>query len=146
MKPVVLTVSIPATVLSCQVNADEEVAEGPSADVPELKELNHYIGQWEDEISGRPDMKRTELAEWILGGRFLRQAWSTEAGDGTLHAGDDRMRHPMDQLDCGVQAPDQALKMRPPYVRCFVDILRECSDVAACHEMRTCAAQHDHAQ
>src|SRR5882724_2966050 len=83
MKPVVLTVSIPATVLSCQVNADEEVAEGPSADVPELKELNHYIGQWEDEISGRPDMKRTELAEWILGGRFLRQAWSTEAGDGT---------------------------------------------------------------
>ncbi|MDR3404640.1 MAG: hypothetical protein P4L99_19210 [Chthoniobacter sp.] len=81
MKPVVLTVSIPATILSCQVNAGEDVAEGPSADVPELKELHHYAGQWEDEIAGRPDVRRTELGEWILGGRFLRQSWSTESND-----------------------------------------------------------------
>ena len=83
MKPVVLTVSIPATILSCQVNTGEDIAEGPAADVPELKELDHYAGQWEDEIAGRPDMRRTELGEWILQGRFLRQSWSTESSDGT---------------------------------------------------------------
>jgi len=82
MKPVVLTVSIPATVLSCQVNTGEEIAEGPSPEVPELKELNHYMGQWEDEISGRPEMRRTEVGEWILDGRFLRQSWFTESNDG----------------------------------------------------------------
>ena len=83
MKPVVLTVSIPATVLSCQVNAGEDVAEGPSPEVPELQNLDHYAGQWEDEIAGRPDVRRTELGEWILNGRFLRQSWSSEATDGT---------------------------------------------------------------
>jgi hypothetical protein len=83
MKPVVLTVSIPATVLSCQVNTGEDIAEGPSPDVPELKELNHYLGQWEDEIAGRPEVKRTENCEWILDGRFLRQSWFTDAADGT---------------------------------------------------------------
>jgi hypothetical protein len=84
MKPVVLTVSIPATVLSCQVDATEEhIAQGPSPDVPELQELNYYVGQWEDEIDGRPGVCRTEVNEWILQGRFLRQSWSTEAKDGT---------------------------------------------------------------
>jgi hypothetical protein len=83
MKPVVLTVSIPATILSCQVDAGEEVAEGPSPGIPELKELDHYAGQWEDEIAGRPEVRRTERGEWILKGRFLRQSWSSEPGDGT---------------------------------------------------------------
>jgi len=82
MKPVVLTVSIPATILSCQVNAGEEVAAGPAPEVPELQFLDQYAGQWEDEIAGRPDMKRTETGEWVLQGRFLRQSWSTESNDG----------------------------------------------------------------
>ncbi|HEY3901392.1 MAG TPA: hypothetical protein VGM54_22475 [Chthoniobacter sp.] len=82
MKPVVLTVSIPATVLSCQVQADGDVAEGPDPAVPELQALNHYIGQWEDEIAGRPQVKRAETGEWILRGRFLRQSWSAESTDG----------------------------------------------------------------
>jgi hypothetical protein len=82
MKPVVLTVSIPATILSCQVNASDDVAEGPASEVPELQLLNLYAGQWEDEIAGRPDVKRTEVGEWILRGRFLRQSWSTESTDG----------------------------------------------------------------
>jgi hypothetical protein len=86
MKPVVLTVSIPATVLSCQVNTSNDVAEGPSPEVPELKLLDHYAGQWEDEIAGRPDMHRTELGEWILGGRFLRQSWSSESTNETPSA------------------------------------------------------------
>src|SRR5271156_5909450 len=51
MKPVVLTVSIPATILSCQVNAADDVAEGPAADVPELQALNLYAGEWEHEIA-----------------------------------------------------------------------------------------------
>jgi hypothetical protein len=86
MKPVVLTVSIPATVLSCQLQPDHDVAQGPAPDVPELKLLDHYAGQWEDEIAGRPDMRRSELGEWILEGRFLRQTWSTESGDGSPSA------------------------------------------------------------
>ena len=83
MKPVVLTVTIPATVLSCQVNAGDDVATGPSPEIPELKALNHYAGQWEDEISGRPGVRRTEVGEWILNGRFLRQSWSTQSSDGS---------------------------------------------------------------
>jgi len=82
MKPIVLTVSIPATILNCQVNTSDDVAEGPAADVPELQALNYYAGQWEDEIDGRPDVKHTEVGEWILRGRFLRQSWSTESIDG----------------------------------------------------------------
>lgn len=84
MKPVVLTVSIPATILSCQVNGiAEDIAGGPAADVPELQELNHYAGEWEDEIAGRPGVRRTEVSEWVLQGRFLRQSWSTESKDET---------------------------------------------------------------
>lgn len=81
MKPVVFTVTIPATLLSCQLNAGEEVVDGPSPKVPELKMLDHYVGEWEDEISGRPGVRRIEIGEWILGGRFLRQVWSTETHD-----------------------------------------------------------------
>jgi len=82
MKPVVLTVCIPAMILSCQVNADQEGAERPAQDVPELQALNQYAGQWEDEIAGRPGVRRTETGEWILRGRFLRQSWKTESSDG----------------------------------------------------------------
>jgi hypothetical protein len=82
MKPVVLTVSIPATILSCQVNADHEVAERPAQDIPELQALDRYAGHWEDEIDGRPGVKRTEFGEWILQGRFLRQSWKTESSEG----------------------------------------------------------------
>jgi hypothetical protein len=83
MKPVVLTVSIPATILSCQVNASGDVAEGPASGIPELQVLDHYAGQWEDEIAGRPDVQRVELSEWVLQGRFLRQSWSTESTEST---------------------------------------------------------------
>jgi hypothetical protein len=86
MKPVVLNVTIPATVLNCLVNTGEEVVGEPSPDIPELKALNHYAGQWDDEISGRPGVQRTEIGEWILNGRFLRQSWSTESKDGTAPA------------------------------------------------------------
>jgi hypothetical protein len=41
MKPVTLTVSIPATILNCQVQ-DMEVATGPSPEVPELQALHGF--------------------------------------------------------------------------------------------------------
>jgi len=82
MKPVVLTVSIPATILSCQVNADPDAVEGPDPKIPELQALDRYRGQWDDEISGRPEVKRSESSEWILRGRFLRQSWNSESSEG----------------------------------------------------------------
>lgn len=81
MKPLVVTVSIPASTFTCQVNSDEEIADGPSEEISELRVLDHYRGKWEDEISGRPSVKRTEIGEWVLNGRFLRQLWSTEASE-----------------------------------------------------------------
>ena len=81
MNAVTLTVSIPATVLSCQVAGDTIVAAGPAPGFPELQPLHHYAGQWEDEIAGKPGKRRTETAEWILQGRFLRQTWTSESED-----------------------------------------------------------------
>ena len=83
MNPVVLSVSIPATVLQLQVNASEETVEGPATDIPELQALNLYAGEWEDEIAGKPGMRRMESATWILQGRFLRQSWTADTGDGS---------------------------------------------------------------
>jgi hypothetical protein len=70
-------------VLQFQIGSTEEIVEGPATGTPELEALHHYVGDWEDEISGKPGMRRTESAAWILRGRFLRQNWSAEAGDGT---------------------------------------------------------------
>jgi hypothetical protein len=83
MNPLVLSVTIPSSVLQFQIGSTEEIVDGPSTDVPELKALHHYAGDWEDEITGKPGMRRTESGAWILRGRFLRQSWSTEAGDGS---------------------------------------------------------------
>ncbi|MEA3208198.1 MAG: hypothetical protein QOE70_1255 [Chthoniobacter sp.] len=77
-----LTVKIPASAFTCQVTSAEEIAEGPDPTVPELEVLKHYFGQWDSEITGKPAWKRTESGEWVLNGRFLRQCWSTEAGEG----------------------------------------------------------------
>src|SRR5438093_6186125 len=81
MKPLVVTVTIPANTLTCQVSTSEEIAERPSPEIPELQALDHYTGTWEDEISGKPGIKRTEVGEWVLDGRFLRQFWSSEASE-----------------------------------------------------------------
>jgi len=83
MNPLVLSVTIPSSVLQFQIGSTEEIAQAPAAGIPELQPLNHYAGEWEDEISGKPGMRRTESAAWILQGRFLRQSWSAEQGDGS---------------------------------------------------------------
>ena len=82
MKPLVLTVTIPASVLRCQVNTDNDIAAGPAPEIPQLQLLDQYAGHWEDEIGGKPGMRRTETGEWILQGRFLRQCWSSENAEG----------------------------------------------------------------
>lgn len=79
VKPIVLSVTIPASTFICQLNPSEEIADGPSPDLPELQVLNAYAGLWEDEIEGRPEKKRRESGEWVLDGRYMRQSWSTEA-------------------------------------------------------------------
>ena len=83
MNPLVLSVTIPSSVLQFQIGSTEEIVQGPIAGIPELHALNHYVGEWEDEITGKPGMRRTESAAWILQGRFQRQSWSAEQGDGS---------------------------------------------------------------
>jgi hypothetical protein len=83
MNPLVLSVTIPSSVLQFQIGSTEEIVQGPADEVPELQALHHYAGDWEEEISGKLVRRRTESASWILQGRFLRQSWSAEAGDGT---------------------------------------------------------------
>jgi hypothetical protein len=68
------------------VNLDENFAEAPSPEIPELQVLHRYAGEWEDEIVGKPGVKRTEAGEWILDGRFLRQTWTTDASEGSPKA------------------------------------------------------------
>lgn len=65
-------------------------AEGPSPEVPELRPLAHYAGNWTAESTvkpgpGLPDgAKRigTAQGEWVLGGRFLRQTWKIDPAAG----------------------------------------------------------------
>lgn len=83
MNPLVLSVTIPSSVLQFQIGSTEEIVEGPAPGIPELEALHHYVGDWENEVDSKRGMRRTESAAWILKGRFLRQSWSAEAGDGT---------------------------------------------------------------
>ena len=78
MKPITVSVTIPAEAFISQLSSAEEIVEGPDKTIPELQGLHHYSGRWVGEITGKPDLTRTELGEWILNGRFLRQCWSTE--------------------------------------------------------------------
>ena len=61
-------------------------ATGPSPDVPELAPLSGFVGKWESRLEEKPiagvneggSRKGTVSAEWIHGGRFLRQTWAVE--------------------------------------------------------------------
>lgn len=65
-------------------------AEGPAGEVPELRVLGHYVGDWGDAMTIKPSgdfskgvkVEGTAKGEWTLGGRFLRQTWEMKAGDG----------------------------------------------------------------
>lgn len=65
------------------------VLKAQSTEVPELVVLNHYVGDWDtiftvqsgSDPSKQQEMRATVSAEWILGGRFVRQT-SEILGDG----------------------------------------------------------------
>jgi hypothetical protein len=86
MKPVVVTLSIPSEAFLSQISSAEKISALPAADVPELSPLHLYAGRWEAEISGKSQLKRIEVGEWILNGSFLRQSWSTEGAEDTPKA------------------------------------------------------------
>lgn len=82
-----------SVVVSTFVLADD-VAVGPAREIPELQPLNRFAGSWDTRmtvrVAGTPgepaSVQGTSKAEWVHGGRFLRQAWSYRAS-GTLPAG-----------------------------------------------------------
>ncbi len=64
------------------VTATSAFQDGPTADVPELKVLDHWLGNWETtlrEKSVGADRVGKGKAEWVLGGRFMKQAWTLDA-------------------------------------------------------------------
>jgi len=86
MHPVEVTVSIPVDAFLSQISSAEVVSEAPDSSVPELEPLRLYAGRWESEISGKPQLRRVEVGEWILNGSFLRQCWSTEGQEDATKA------------------------------------------------------------
>jgi hypothetical protein len=82
MNPLIITVALPELNFRCRVGPADASAAGPEPSLPELQVLNHYCGAWDDEIAGPTSLNRTEIGEWVLDGRFLRQSWICEASDG----------------------------------------------------------------
>jgi hypothetical protein len=64
--------------------------QGPARDVPELQPLSHWAGVWDGELSIKPNAglpkggrgKGASKGEWAHDGRFLRQTWKMEGGEG----------------------------------------------------------------
>src|SRR5262245_26718344 len=50
-------------------------ADGPSDKVPELKVLDHYVGDWDVEFTSKDANlgKTKSSAKWVVGGRFVEQ-------------------------------------------------------------------------
>jgi hypothetical protein len=67
-----------------------DAPQGPAKDVPELQVLNHWIGQWDDDVTIKPNAglpkgmraKGAVTAEWVLDGRFVQQTSTLLPGDG----------------------------------------------------------------
>ena len=75
------------SMIVCLCSAGVAVAEdgGPSADVPELKVLDHYAGTWDVQIASKefPFSKGQDSARWILDGRFLQQSGELRSQEGS---------------------------------------------------------------
>ena len=71
--------------------ASAEAPQGPAGDVPELKVLEHRVGEWDVEMTIKPadgpsggiKAKGTAKAEWVLDGRFVQSTWTMEGEDGS---------------------------------------------------------------
>lgn len=68
----------------------EDAPGGPAKEIPELQPLGRFVGTWDTRMTyksadgpgGPAEVKGTGSAEWVHGGRFLRQTWSFGAGGG----------------------------------------------------------------
>ena len=81
MKPISLTISVPSFTIACEATPAVEAASRPAADSPELEILDQYAGLWIERVAGKPEVSRSDVGEWILDGRFMRQTWTFEAHD-----------------------------------------------------------------
>lgn len=79
MKPIPLTITVPAFTFTCEATAAEDLPAGPAEDPAELKILDRFAGVWIERVDGKPEIRRRDEGEWILDGRFLRQTWTSEA-------------------------------------------------------------------
>lgn len=63
---------------------------GPDPEVPELRVLSRYLGDWTarstfkptPEAADGPEITGTARGEWVLGGRFLQQSWKLDPNEG----------------------------------------------------------------
>jgi hypothetical protein len=67
--------------LSSLVLAATSFGDAPSK---ELQALNHYVGTWENTITGNPNAKGTATGQWTLDGRYLQQTWTLDADPGNI--------------------------------------------------------------
>lgn len=66
-------------------------ATGPTADIPELQALNHWVGNWDLQIVVKPNAglrqgaqtRGRAVSEWSADGHALHQEWSIDLGDGS---------------------------------------------------------------
>lgn len=61
--------------------------DGPRADVPQLKALNHFAGSWVEEVDmgGGRTAHAEGTAKWILGGTHLQSMFQIKLPGGELH-------------------------------------------------------------
>lgn len=85
----VLCVALATLAITSESARSAEVPRGPVKEIPELALLDHFAGEWNNEVTVKTadDSERTKTTgaatgEWILDGRFLEQTWSVEAKDG----------------------------------------------------------------
>ena len=70
-----LRLSLACSVLAFLLPQTKTNDEGPSSKVPELKALDHYVGDWEVEFTTKDAnfSKSKSTAKWVLDGRFVEQ-------------------------------------------------------------------------
>jgi hypothetical protein len=58
--------------------------DGPAKQIPELKALSHYVGEWDvvTTVKDQPFVKGQAKAEWILDGRFVQQTGVLKSANG----------------------------------------------------------------
>ena len=78
---------IALVMLMCGFARSADDPSGPAKDIPELKVLSQYAGNWDGEMTVKPNPNQPKgaqttgpaVGEWIHDGRFLRQTWSSKA-------------------------------------------------------------------